>query len=227
MLKTLITFLIIYFPSIGYCQYSLDSTDTGSNINNTRLLQLNLKTAELDHQQALWNYSRSSLLYRMIPKITFSAGLNSSRTLFNYYETDNLEGLPRNGYRLTLTWNVTELLSSETRNKSYFNLKTVSLRYEHCRLELELANADRDSQRAALQRKISHLERMVAFTEEEIAYHQELLKLAEIRFSQTDKFSDEIIRNKLSLLSLRRKLSDERFQLEELKYLAHGLNHRN
>lgn len=227
MIKTLTTFLIICFPSIGYCQYTLVSTDTGSNINSTRLLQLNLKTAELDHQQALDDYSHSSILYRMIPKITFSAGLNSTRTLFNYYNQDNLEGLPRNGYRLTLTWNVTELFFSETRNKSYFNLKTVSLRYEHCRLELELAIADRDSQRNALQRKITHLEKRVAFTEDEITYHQELLKLAEIRFSQSDKYSDEIIQNKLSLLSLRRKLCDERYQLEELKYLARGFNYGN
>lgn len=166
--------------------------------------------------RAKWEYDQTAILRRLIPKVAFSINLSTSGYLFPTYD-QSIEGFaPRNGYHMTMSWNITELLSTATRQKAFFELRQANRQYEVIKKQIE----DRSQAKEYLKEKwLSEKalqEKAISNTMEELKLTKELLELAVIKFNQGECFSDFVIQKKLSVLDVDRKLSEEQEKYSQI-----------
>ncbi|MBL7995624.1 hypothetical protein JNM05_09655 [bacterium] len=159
--------------------------------------------------RAKWEYDQTTLLHRLIPKVVFSMSLLTSGYLFPTYD-QSIEGFaPRNGYHMTMSWNITELLSTATRQKAYFELRHANHQYGVIKKQIEhRSQAKNYLKEKWLSEKVLQ-EKAISNTKEELKLTKELLELAVIKFNQGECFSDLVIQKKLAVLDVEKKLSEE------------------
>lgn len=159
--------------------------------------------------RAKWEYDQTTFLRRLIPKVAFSINLSTSGYLFPTYD-QSIEGFaPRNGYHMTMSWNITELLSTATRQKAYFELCKANRQYAVIKKQIEHRNQAKEYLKEKwLSEKVLQ-EKAISNTKEELKLTNELLELAVIKFNQGECFSDFVIQKKLAVLDVERKLSEE------------------
>lgn len=159
--------------------------------------------------RAKWEYDQTTLLHRLIPKVTFSINLSTSGYLFPTYDQSIHEFAPRNGYHMTMSWNLTELLLATTRQKAYFELRQANRQYEVIRKQIEHRRHTKNYLKEKWLSEKSLQEKAISNTMEELKLTKELLELAVIKFNQGECFSDFVIQKKLAVLDVERKLSEE------------------
>lgn len=185
--------------------------------------ELNAGNALANVSRAKWEYDQTNLFRRLIPKVTFSMSLSTSGYLFPTYDQSIQEFAPRNGYHMTLSWNITELLSAAARKKAYFELRQANRQYEAIKKQAYFRHLTKNYLKEKWLSEKALQEESILNTKEELKLTKELLELAVIKFKQGECFSDFIIQKKLEVLAVEKKLSQEEqryaqivFQLEQL-----------
>ncbi len=159
--------------------------------------------------RAKWEYDQTAILRRLIPKVIFSINLSTSGYLFPTYDQSIREFAPRNGYHMTMSWNITELLSTATRQKAYFELRQANRQYEVIKKQIEHRSQSKKYLKEKWLSEKALQEKAISNTKEELKLTKELLELAVIKFNQGECFSDFVIQKKLAVLDVEKKLSEE------------------
>jgi hypothetical protein len=173
-------------------------------------------TALANVSRAKWEYDQTSLLRRLIPKVTFSISISTSGYLFPTYDQSIQEFAPRNGYHVTMSWNITELLSASTRQKAYFEMRQANRQYEIIKKQISYRHMTKSYLKEKWLSEKALQEKAISNTMEELKLTKELLELAVIKFKQGECFSDFVIQKKLAVLDVERKLSEEQQRYTQL-----------
>ena len=167
------------------------------------LLQIDIKKAE---EKA----NETSLWRRIIPQIHMSSSLGMHDLMFIDPTSFTPYILPRDAYRLTISFSLNEVLLSPAQTQAIIELERLKAAFSLRTLQHIEARELIKQQQAALQDQLESLSKEHSIVEE-------LLHFNELRFQQGRIEYDALARTKLELLGVQRSIQRIREQQSEMR----------
>jgi len=159
---------------------------------------LDLAEALLEAERASIDASATSLIQRLIPRITLSASLGMGEVVLRDPSTDAL--LPRDSYRLTFSLGIDQLVRSHEHDRALVRLR--SAEENLCRTRMQIAERERvrrTDEDAGLE--------VLALLVSELELVRQLVTYNEMLFAEGKIEFDTLVRTKLQLLGLQRAIA--------------------
>jgi hypothetical protein len=161
---------------------------------------LELARSLLEVERASADASATSLIQRLIPRITLSASFGLGEIVFRDPSTDALTLLPRDSYRLTFSLGIDQLVRSHEHDQALVRLRSAEQDFSRTRMQIaergRVREADEDAGRQALVLLAAELE----LVRQLVTYDEMLFAEGKIEF-------DALVRAKLQLLNLQRAIA--------------------
>ena len=187
------------FPRIQ----SADGDDTPTQHQGLDTLELRILEVEIRKWEA--KVEETGFWRRLLPQIHFSASYGMHDLMFIDPASFTSYILPRDAYRLTVSFSLNDVLMSSAHTQAIFELEklreTLSIR------RIQYAQEDR-----LLNQQLSALHDQLESLEKELAIVQELLRFNQLRFEQGKIEFDALARTKLELQGLQRSIQSVRHQ---------------
>jgi outer membrane protein TolC len=174
-----------------------------------QLDSLDLALLCIDISRTTQRLNSTSFLKRLIPKVTVTASYGVRELVF--FDPFNFMPyiLPRDSYRLTLSFSLNDVLDFSGRVQLLLDL-------ERLNTELSVRKVQQSISRTQQLQQVRHMEEQLSSQLQELQLLKELLCFDELRFNQGKIEFDALIRTKLEISAATRSIQNLRHQLIQL-----------
>lgn len=173
-----------------------------------RLLEVEIRKWEAKVEEtAFWR--------RLVPQIHFSAGYGMRDLMFIDPASFTPYVLPRDAYRLTVSFSLNDVLMSSAHNQAILEL-------EKLRETLSIRRIQHAHERRLFELQLTTLRYEVESLQKELGIVQDLLRFNQLRFDQGKIEYDALARTRLELLALQRSINRLQLQQSEIQLKLTG-----
>lgn len=166
----------------------------------TSLDSLEIATALLEVKRADIDVSATSVVQRLMPRVTLSASFGVGEVMFRDPSTDALTVLPRDSYRLTFSLGLDQLLRAPDHDRALVRLKAAEIDLARIRTQASQRQYIRETDETARRQELALLADELNLVRQLVAYNEILFAEGKIEF-------DTLARVKLQLLNLSRVIA--------------------
>jgi outer membrane protein TolC len=170
---------------------------------------LELHKLEIDIQKAEDQVSQTNFLHRLIPQIGISASYGIGNLLFIDPSSTTTYIMPKDAYRLSLNFSLSELFFSSKHSDATLQLSRLQTEYQHMKYLQEATQI-------ALRLELLDIGDKLQSVEKQLSMIQDLIHFNELRFEQGKIEYDALIRTKLEMLSLQSNINTIKHQQAQL-----------
>ena len=176
---------------------------------------LKLRLIELEIEKAEVEVASTDFLHRLLPRLNLTASYGLRDILF----LDPALGVPylfpRDSYRLTISFPLSEILDTQKHSLAELSLTRLQVEQRLLHTRLEVDSADRSLKTRALLSERS-------YALEEVALLSQLLKYHQLMFEEGKEDFDRQTRVRLQVLAARRNLSRLESLIQQARLNTHG-----
>ncbi len=197
-MRSAITILVcaVALSSGGIAQDSLQSRIDSVEMASQRVL---LKMTDVE-------ISRTDLLHRLLPRVTFSASFGMHDMLFS--EIPVAYVIPRDSYRLTLSFSLDEIMNT-SRHESAL------LAREKQGLELMNVVLRQKSEYIRRQYRAKALREQLSLLQEELKLHEKIVGFNQMMFEEGGVKFDALARAKLQVIGVKERIGRLVMEIEQ------------
>jgi len=170
---------------------------------------LELHKLEIEIKKAEEQVSQTNFFYRLIPQMNFSISYGIGNLLFIDPTSTTTFIVPRDAYRLSLGFSISDILFSSKHSEAIFQLTKLQTEYTHMKY-LQEAN------QIALRLELYNIDYILKSLGKQLTMIQDIIHFNEMRFEQGKIEFDALIRTKLELLSLQSNINTLEHQQSQL-----------
>ncbi len=174
-------------------QSSIDSLEMASHVVDLRMTEVEV--------------SKTDLLHRLIPRVTFSASFGMHDLLFS--EVPVAFVIPKDSYRLTVSFSLDELMNTSRHESALLAREKQALEVITVALRQKSENNQRKSRAKALKEQL-------ALLLEELKLHEKIVGFNQMLFEQGGVKFDVLARSKLQVIAAKQRLGRVLLEIAEL-----------